>query len=139
MVEAVDRLAQPLRPEILINRGRLAFDRALDRRIVKHRHAAIGPDRSQLVLELARFVERLVDERLADRLSERRQLAATEAAEEALYAGEPDALDLMRLLVENDHSRGAEDFGHLFRLPAFVIVVPEHAEHRNRAGADILG
>ncbi len=106
---------------------------------MKHRDAALGTQGAQLVLELARFVHHFVDERLDDRLAERRELAAAEAAEESLHAGKADALDLDRLLVEHGHAGIAEDRADLLRLAAFVIVVAEHADDRDRASADVLG
>src|SRR3954451_18160916 len=98
MVEAVDRVTQTLRTQILIDRRRLAFDRAFDRRIMEHCDASLGAQRPQLVLELARLVQRFLDERLGDRLSERRQLAAAITAHEAFDPGEADTLDLDGLL-----------------------------------------
>ena len=106
---------------------------------MKHGDAALGAQRAQRILELARLVHRLVDERLGDRLAERRQLAAAVAAHEAFDAGKADAVDLDRLLVEHGHPGLVQDARNLFRLAAFVIVVAEHAEHRDRAGADVLG
>ena len=45
----------------------------------------------------------------------------------------------MRLLVEHDHARAVKDLADLLRLAAFVIVIAEHAEHRDGAGLDVLG
>src|SRR3982751_2509745 len=110
MIEAIDRLAQPLRAEILEDRWRLAFEGAPGWGIMEERPAALGAELPQLVFELARLVHRLIDERLDDRLAEWRELTASEAAEEALYPRKPDAFDFGRLLVENLHPRRVEDF-----------------------------
>ena len=106
---------------------------------MEHGDAAVGAQRAQRILELARFLHRLVDERLDDRLAERRQLTAAKAAEEALHPGKADTVDLVRLLVEHDHPGAVEDLAHDFRLPAFVIVVAKHAEHGDGARLDVLG
>ena len=106
---------------------------------MKHGDAAFGAQRAKRVFELARLVQGLVDERLDDRLAERRQLAAAIAADETLHAGEPDALDLVRLFVQHDHSGLTQDSRDFFGLAAFVIVVAEHSEHGNRARADVFG
>src|SRR3954467_5426002 len=106
---------------------------------MEHRHAAPGGWLPQLVFELARLVHRLIDERLDDRLAEWRELTASEAAEEALDPRKPDAFDFGRLLVENLHPRRVEDFAHLLRLTALVVMITENSEHRNCAGFDVLG
>src|SRR4051794_40100645 len=139
VIEAVDRVAEPLRAEILEDLLRLALDGTGDRGIMKHRDAALGAQGAQLVLELARFVQRLVDEGLGDRLAERGELAAPVAAHEAFDAGEADAFDLHRLLVQYPHPGVVEDRRDLVRLAAFIIVIAEHADDRDRAGADVLG
>src|SRR5689334_11856753 len=100
---------------------------------MEHGDAAVGAESPQRILELARFLHRFVDERLDDRLAERRELAAAEAAEEALHAREADTVDLMRLLVEDDHASAVKDLAHLFGTAAFVIVIAEHAEDGDRA------
>src|SRR5690348_13176772 len=100
---------------------------------MKHRDAAFGAKRPKLVLELARFIQRLIDEGLDNGLAERRELAAPEAAKKALHAREADAVDLMRLLVEHDHPCLVEDRANVLRLAALVVVVAEDSEHGNRA------
>ena len=52
MVAAVDRLAQPLRPELLENLRRLALDRVLHGGIMEHGDAALGANGAKLVFEL---------------------------------------------------------------------------------------
>src|SRR3954452_5634919 len=105
---------------------------------MEHGDAALGAKRAELVLELTGLVHCFIDECLGDRFAERRQLAAPVAAHEALDPGKADALDLHRLLVEHRHARPVEDFADLLRAAAFVIVVAEDAEYRNRARPDIL-
>src|SRR5438128_11574973 len=109
MIEAVDRVAQSLRTEILMDRFGLAFDRVDDGRVMQHRDAALCPQSPQLVLELARLIHRLVDEQLGYGFAERRELAAAVAAHEALDAGKADAVDLVRLVVEQGHARAMQD------------------------------
>ena len=92
MVEAVDRVGEPRAAEEGIDLQRLALDRVGDRRIMEDGDVALGLQRAQRVFELARLVERRVDEGLDRRLAERAELAAAEAAEKALHAGEADAL-----------------------------------------------
>src|SRR4051812_4480134 len=87
MLEAVDRLGQALRAEILEDLGRFADQRIGDRRIMEDGDAAVGAQRPKRILELARFLHRLVDECLDDRLAKGRELAAAESAEETLDAG----------------------------------------------------
>src|SRR5688572_12989132 len=55
IVEAVDRVRQPLRAEILVDLDRLALERVDDRRVMEHRDSAVGAQRAQPVLELARL------------------------------------------------------------------------------------
>ena len=95
--------------------------------------------RVQCVLELAGFVHGFVDECLDDRLAERREFAAAEAADEALHSGKADAIDLMRLFVQDDHPAFVQDPGDLLGLAAFVIVVAEDSQDGNCALTDILG
>ncbi len=98
---------------------------------MEHRDAALGPELAQAVFQLASLIHRFVDEGFDDWLAERRELAATEAAEEALHAGEPDAVNFDGLLAEDCHAGAVEDLADLFGLAAFVIMVAEHAEHRD--------
>src|SRR6478736_8528311 len=118
VVEAIDWVAQPLRAEILEDRLGLALDRPLDRGVVEYGHAALGAQGAELVLELARLVQRLVDEQLGDRLAEGRELAAAVAAHEAFDAGKADTVDFDRLLVEHLHAGALQDLDDLFRLAA---------------------
>jgi hypothetical protein len=65
VVEAVDRVGQARGAEERVDFERLALDRLRDRRIMEHGDAALGAQRAQRVLELARFlVARFVDEGL---------------------------------------------------------------------------
>src|SRR6476646_1502423 len=139
VIEAVDRIAQALRPEILVDGLGLAFDGVDDRRIMEHGDAAFGAQRSKLVLKLARLVQRFLHERLGDRFAERSELTATVSAHEALHAGEADAANLDRLLVEDDHPAFAEDSRDFFGLAAFIVMIAEHAEHRDGGRANVLG
>jgi hypothetical protein len=66
-------------------------------------------------------------------------LAPAEAADEALGAREPHAFDHRRLLVEMGDSRGLEDAHDFVRLSRLVIVVAEHGDDGDGAGAQILG
>ena len=140
IVEAVDRVGEARAAEEGIDFERLALDRLGDRRIMEHGDGPLGAQRAQRVLEDARLVERLVDEGLDRRLAERAELAAAEAADEALDAGEADALDHHRLLAEHGHAGllagcAATSSG----WPHSIIVVAEHGDDRDRAGAQVLG
>src|SRR4051794_24605515 len=139
MIEAVDGVGETGGAEILQNLQRLTRERVYDRGIMEPRNAALRAERSQPVLELARLVQCLVDKRLDDRLAERRQLAASEPAEEALDPGKAHSLDFGRLLIENGHSGLMEDRADFFRLTAFVVMIAEHPEHRDGARTDVVG
>ena len=64
VVEAVDRVGEARAAEEGIDFERLAFDRLDDRRIMEDGDAALGAQRAKRILELARLVERFVDEGL---------------------------------------------------------------------------
>src|SRR5689334_22453588 len=102
-------------------------------------NAALRPQRPKRILKFSRFLHRLIYECLDDRLAKWRELAPAKPAEESLHTGKTNAVDLMRLLVEDDHSGAVQYFAHLFRAAAFVIVVTKHAENRDRCRLDILG
>ena len=66
--------------------------------------------------------------------------APAEAADESLDADEADAVDLAGLAVEQLHAGArAGCVAHLLDMAAFVIVVAEHGDDRDRAGLQILG
>jgi hypothetical protein len=139
IVEPVDRMGKTRRAEERIDFERLAFDRARDRRIMEHGDGAFGAERAKPVFELARLLARFVDEILDRLLAERAELAAAEAADETLGAGEADPVDHRRLLAEHEHAGRPHDPDHLVGAAEFIIVIAQHADHRDRAVAQILG
>src|SRR3954466_12147446 len=106
---AADRLLEAARSEERVNLERLTVDRRLDRRIVEQRDDLFGPQPRQRRLELEGLVDRFVHELLDDGLAPRRERVPSEAAAEALDAGDPDAGELARVAVEDDHAGVAQN------------------------------
>src|SRR5215212_4083798 len=91
---AVERLFQARRAEERRDLRRLAHHRGVDRRVVQHRDLLRRAQPGQGRLELQRLVDRLPHELFDDVLAPCSQRAASEAAAEALYPGEADAVHL---------------------------------------------
>src|SRR4030095_1289976 len=99
---------------------------------MEHGDAALCSDGPQGILELARFIHSLVDERLGDRLADRRHLAAAVAANEALDASKADTADLRRLLVEHGHSGLVKDSRDFLRLTALILLIRDDPADQHR-------
>ena len=67
------------------------------------------------------------------------QLAAAEAAEKALHAGEADLVIITACSASTVTPAPWRMRADLLGLAAFIIVVAEHGDDRDRAGAQILG
>ena len=138
LVEAVDGLGQPRAAEEREDRLGLACDGGSDRRVVQHHHRALGIEHLERMLEAQGMVDRLLDEGLDRPLAERIEHAAVEAAGKALDPGEADAADLVHLVLEELDAGGAQRPLDLVAAIGVVIVVAEHRQHRDRAGAELL-
>ncbi len=138
VVEPVDRVGQPGRAHEGEYFRRLADHGLGDRRIMEHGDAAFHAQRAQRVFQLAGFVQRLVDEGLDRRLAERAELAAAEAADEALDAGKADARNLDGLLAQHGDACRLDDARDFLGLAFLIIVVAEHGDDRDGAGGEIL-
>ncbi|KAK0361017.1 hypothetical protein LTR94_025016, partial [Friedmanniomyces endolithicus] len=106
-------------------------------RLEKH-DAPFGAQGADGVLDEVGVLHRLIDEGLHRGLAERTEHVAAEAAHEAFSPGETDAVDLIGLAGQHlDPGLGqhADDF---LRLAALVLVIAEHADHGDAAGAQIL-
>ena len=81
---AVDRFFEAARSEIGEDLRRLAFHRRANRCVVEQRDALLRAQACERRLELQRFVNRFLDERLDGLLAPRAERAAAEAAGETL-------------------------------------------------------
>ena len=139
MVEAVDRLGQALRAEVLEDLVRLALQSVGDWGVMKDGDATFRAQGPQRILQLACFLHDFVNERFGNRFAKGGKFAASISSHEALDPCKAYSIDLVGLLVEHDHSRTRKDFADLLRLPAFVIVIAEDAEHWDGGGLYVVG
>ena len=65
--------------------------------------------------------------------------AASETPKKSLHSGKSNALDLDRLFVEYGHSGITKDRADLLWLSAFIIMISENSDDRDRASAEVLG
>src|ERR671921_93219 len=101
---------------------------------MKNDHGTLGPNMTHGILEPQRLVHGFIDELLHRWLAEIAQHAPPEAAGKSLDAHETDTIDFNGLPVEQLHARITQDMGDLFVRAAFVIMIAEHADDRDRAG-----
>ena len=106
---------------------------------MQHHHRALVAHRAHRVLESDRFGHGLRYEAFDHGFPERSEHAAAKTADEALHPHEGDAVRLVRLAVEQVHAGGLQNLLYVFDLVGLVIVIAEHADDRDRAGAQLLG
>jgi hypothetical protein len=82
-------------------------------------------------LELQRFTDRFVHERLDDGLAPGSERSAAETAAEATNPREPDSVHFVRVAIQHAHAGIGEDAHDLLLLAGFEIVVSKDSDRRN--------
>ncbi len=135
--KTVDGFGQSGGAEEGVDLVRLALDGLGDRGVMQDDHGALGPHLPERIFEPHGFLDAFGDHRLDRRFAEGAEHMAAEAAGKALDAGKTDAVDLDRLTFQKMHARTLDDRRHLVHMAAFVIVVAEHADDGDGAGAQV--
>src|SRR5690606_27117804 len=82
-----------------------------------------------------RFLDELLDERLAPGVEHGRSESASKTADPR----KTNPIDLMTFTVEHDHPRFLYHFPHQFRSPRFTVVIAAYGQYRNlNAGTKVL-
>src|SRR5262245_57618638 len=129
--QAIDWLLETARSQVGEDLPRFAFNGTADRRVVKDRNPLRRAQPRQRRFELQRFVHGLLHERLDRGLSPRAERAASEAAAEALHAGEADAPDFRRFPVEHGDAGIPKDLHDFTLLAALEVVIAQHGDDGN--------
>ena len=116
-VVANERLFEPRGSQERKNLERLTFHGRCDRCVVQHRNPRGGPKPREGGLELQRFRDRFLHERLDQRLAPGTKGARAKTAAESLGAGESNPFDFYSVTIEHVHARGGEDVAQCRLLP----------------------
>ena len=82
-------------------------------------------------LQLERLIHRFMNELLDDRLAPRTERAATKSSAEPAHPGETHAVRLEGVAIENPHAGVGEDLHKLRHLAGLVVMISEHRDDGN--------